>query len=261
MRYAFYLGVDLGQSSDFTAFALLEEPVWVPEHFRGAWDCKPGWNRPSEMNPFAVREALAQNPGAPDPTVMVRHLERPPLGTRYPAVVSRVGEILKAPALVGKPVALVVDRSGVGQGPLDYMKHEGLRPIGVTIHGGSKVSRGRDGYGVPKKDLVGAVALLMQSGRLKIAGSLPEAATLRTELSNFRVKQDARTAHESYEHWREGDHDDLVLATAMACWFRQFWNRRLDRMAAEEARNRDLANATEGVPLPSSVPSNVTKIG
>jgi hypothetical protein len=26
------------------------------------------------------------------------------------------------------------------------------------------------------------------------------------------------TAHDSYEAWREGDHDDLVLATALACW-------------------------------------------
>jgi hypothetical protein len=28
-----------------------------------------------------------------------------------------------------------------------------------------------------------------------------------------------RTAHDSYEHWREGDHDDLVLAAALACWW------------------------------------------
>jgi hypothetical protein len=26
------------------------------------------------------------------------------------------------------------------------------------------------------------------------------------------------TAQDSYEHWRESDHDDLVLATALACW-------------------------------------------
>jgi hypothetical protein len=34
----------------------------------------------------------------------------------------------------------------------------------------------------------------------------------------FRRKQNARTAHISYEHWRESDHDDLVLAAALACW-------------------------------------------
>jgi hypothetical protein len=26
-----------------------------------------------------------------------------------------------------------------------------------------------------------------------------------------------KTAHASYEHWRETDHDDLVLAAALAC--------------------------------------------
>jgi hypothetical protein len=26
----------------------------------------------------------------------------------------------------------------------------------------------------------------------------------------------------AYTHWREGDHDDLVLATAMAVWFREW---------------------------------------
>src|SRR5215212_5175327 len=41
---------------------------------------------------------------------------------------------------------------------------------------------------------------------------------LREELLNFRRKQNKVTAHSSYEHWRESDHDDLVLAAALACW-------------------------------------------
>ena len=27
-----------------------------------------------------------------------------------------------------------------------------------------------------------------------------------------------KTAHDSYEAWREGDHDDLVLSVGMAVW-------------------------------------------
>jgi hypothetical protein len=70
---------------------------------------------------------------------------------------------------------------------------------------------------------------------------LPEASTLRKELQNFRVKIDPRTAHDSYEHWREGDHDDLVLATAMACWFREWWNGRIETHYArkEEQQRRE----------------------
>jgi hypothetical protein len=37
-------------------------------------------------------------------------------------------------------------------------------------------------------------------------------------MQHFRRKIDLRTAHDSYEHWREGDHDDLVLAVCLACW-------------------------------------------
>ena len=90
------------------------------------------------------------------------------------------------------------------------------------------MTKDRDGYRVPKKDLVGAVQVLMQNARLRVAASLAEAATLRAELQNFRMKQNAATAHESYEHWRDGDHDDLVLAVAVAAWFQQFWTRRLN---------------------------------
>ena len=42
--------------------------------------------------------------------------------------------------------------------------------------------------------------------------------TLRHELLNFRRKQNKVTAHISYEHWRESEHDDMVLAAALACW-------------------------------------------
>jgi hypothetical protein len=84
---------------------------------------------------------------------------------------------------------------------------------------------------VPKRDLVAAVQVLLQNGRLKIAEGLELAPTLRKELLGFRVKVDPKTAHDSYEHWREGDHDDLVLATALACWYREHINREV------EARN------------------------
>ena len=72
------------------------------------------------------------------------------------------------------------------------------------------------------------IQVLLQNSRLRIAEGLSLAETLKKELLNFRVKIDPKTAHDSYEHWREGDHDDLVLAAAMACWFRQWFNAHLD---------------------------------
>jgi len=63
--------------------------------------------------------------------------------------------------------------------------------------------------------------VLFQAGRLKVAAELPAARLLVEELLNFRVKINVKTAHDSYEAWREGVHDDLVLAVALACWYEE----------------------------------------
>ncbi|HAA80523.1 MAG TPA: hypothetical protein DCE09_02670, partial [Thermoanaerobacter sp.] len=60
---------------------------------------------------------------------------------------------------------------------------------------------------------------LFQEGRIKVAKELKLSSILVEELLNFKVKIDIKTAHDSYEAWREGVHDDLVLATALACWY------------------------------------------
>ena len=44
---------------------------------------------------------------------------------------------------------------------------------------------------------------------------IPAIPTLVQELLAFRVKIDPLTAHDSYGAWREGAHDDLVLAVAL----------------------------------------------
>ncbi len=242
MSYSYYVGLDLGQKADFTAVAVIEEQVWLDkwttEHpwayrvglseLRGR---KPGWVSPSEISPSTLTQVLGINyhegqpAGAP---LSLRHLERFELGTPYPRIVERVASMLATPPLFERPTALLVDQTGVGQGVVDQLVQAGLSPIPISIHGGDRVSLQDPGYRVPKRDLFSAAQVLMQNGRLKIARSLPEAETLRQELMNFRVRIDSRTAHDSYSHYREGDHDDLVLATAMACWFRQWWNTNLD---------------------------------
>ena len=62
-----------------------------------------------------------------------------------------------------------------------------------------------------------AEELPLQAGRLKVSGRLPEAATLRREMLNFRVRITA-AANDTYAAWREGEHDDTVLAVALATW-------------------------------------------
>ena len=59
--------------------------------------------------------------------------------------------------------------------------------------------------------------MLIQQWRLRIAASLPEAKTLTEELLSFRYKI-THASNLTYESWREGAHDDLVLALSLAVW-------------------------------------------
>ena len=70
---------------------------------------------------------------------------------------------------------------------------------------------------VPKEELTSILQVLLQARRLKISSRLEHARTLQTELQNYRVKITA-APDAADASWREHEHDDLVLATALACW-------------------------------------------
>jgi hypothetical protein len=146
----------------------------------------------------------------------VRHLERF-RHTLYPDVAERVAALMDSPELKGK-ADLVIDATGVGPAVTDIFTRRGRAFKAVKIHGGDSESREGSIYRVPKRNLVSALQASLQTGTLKIASSLQLAEVLRQELLNFRIKINLATGHDSYEHWREGDHDDLVLAAAMAVW-------------------------------------------
>jgi hypothetical protein len=189
----YFLGLDLGQAQDFTALAVLARPL-LNGYETGA-DRKPAYDVP--------------------------HLHRFPLGTPYPEIVTAVVDLLRKQPLKG--AMLVVDQTGVGRAVVDMLTDalEGRVTCyfcPVTITGGHEVTLSEIGqFRVPKKDLVGNMQALLQTRRLRVARALPEAATLVRELETFRVKiTDA--ANETFAAWREGQHDDLVLAVALAAW-------------------------------------------
>jgi hypothetical protein len=247
--YLYYLGLDLGQARDYSALSIIEEQVFIAEAWANevlyAQDLErgvsPGWVSPASVTPYQAGLALrlSQQIGRPaEPPLAVRHLERFELGTKYTDVVQRVAALVRSVPLRGMPAMLLVDKTGVGASVLDSFTHAGIGAVAITLHGGSAVSRDpqRAGFRVPKRDLVTVTQLLLQNGCLKVAASLPEAERLKRELLNFRVKIDPKTAHDSYEHWREGDHDDLVLSVSMGAWFRQWWNRFVDPALARRLK-------------------------
>jgi len=192
----FIAGLDLGQSMDYSALVLIER------------------TQPPK-DPLALsRRAL---PAA----YQVRGITRWPLGTAYPSIVRELTERLSQPPLLDD-TQLVVDYTGVGRPCVDMLRQADLRPVAVSIHGGDSVSHEGLYYRVPKRDLVGTVAVLLQQQRLQIAESLPQTPVLTQELLNFKVRIDPNTAHDSYSAWREREHDDLVLALALACWYGEY---------------------------------------
>ncbi len=149
------------------------------------------------------------------------HLERPPLGTSYPAINQRLKDLIaRLPA--HKRLNILVDRTGVGRPVVDLMREEKLKIIPITITAGGTVKGSvYGGYNVPKKELVSNLAIQFQADRLKISRALPEAAQIVEELQNFKMKI-TLAGNDTYEAWRESDHDDLVLAAAMAaCLWRE----------------------------------------
>ena len=204
-------GLDLGQASDFTALAVLERTRPAPLESRGeTFQVRQTW---SGIETVPVRPA----PPVRERTYALRHLERFPLGTSYPSICARIVELFAAPPLAGG--TLVVDQTGVGRAVVDMIHRARprarIRPI--TITAGHDVVPDGAGWHVPKKELVSVLQVLLQSKRLQVARALPMAAVLVKELECFRVKITA-SANETFEAWRERDHDDLVLAAAMAAW-------------------------------------------
>ncbi len=146
------------------------------------------------------------------PEIHVRHLERLPLGTPYPRVVERIGDLVDK--LSG--AALVVDATGVGRAVLDQMREVVLNPVAVTITGGRFTSYDGTMWRVPKKALLRPLVASTEEGRLKVAKGLREADALLRELQAFqrRITERGDNTFEGV-----GSHDDLVIAVALACWW------------------------------------------
>jgi hypothetical protein len=210
----YVVGVDLGQSSDPTAIAVLE-------HTKGVLDYD---GKAYSRHISGSKETDAER-------IDVRHLERLPLGTSYPAVVAYVKHLLARPPLCGEyrhsrrggdrpPAQLVIDSTGVGRAVAEIFTEHGLQHIDVTITAGSEVTQPfRDRWHVSKTILISTVDALLHTGELRFAAALTEAGAMKDELLDFRRHLGA-AGRATYQA-RAGKHDDLVLAVAIGCWWQR----------------------------------------
>lgn len=190
----FVIGVDLGQIYDPSALAIVER---------------------------LEQQSVTELAGL---TVLdhhhVRYIKRWKLGTEYAQVVKDTGDLMRRGNLLDAIV--IIDATGVGRKVADlFVQAHRVGDLGNYWPRPYVITGGRDitDEVVPKRELVGTMQTLLQSRRLKIADSLEFADVLKQELLNFKVKT-SPTGQDTYEAVREGAHDDIVLAVAMACWFR-----------------------------------------
>jgi hypothetical protein len=175
------LGIDIGQSTDYTAVVLLE-------HER-----------------------------TDQPTYRLRALHRFPLGTPYTAIPPAISRRVTAPPLAGR-TRIGVDATGVGRAITDHFREQLPRvPLyAITITSGTTTGGSDQHPNVPKRDLILTTALILEQHRLKIATTLPDSDTLLEELHAYR-RTTSESGHDSYGA-AAGNHDDLVLALSLAFW-------------------------------------------
>jgi hypothetical protein len=193
MNFDIIMGLDLGEIHDYSAVAVLER-VTLPDSTAPA-------------------------------RYFCRHLQRWPLASAYPQIIEDVHQLVTTIDGRGcQPLQfarLVVDATGVGKPVaqmLELVDALAGRIVPVVITAGQASTIGNDGtLRVPKRELVSSLQVLLQSRRLQVAAALEHAATLVQELRTFRIKITTE-GNETFEAWRDRDHDDLLMALAVAVW-------------------------------------------
>ena len=187
----YIVGVSIGSMMEPTSIAIIEQETRV----RDGWD--------------AYNHALR-----------LRHLERVPLDMRYPDLVDHVGELIDKLQEHEQALetALLVDVTGTSKSVGDLMVQSGLKPIRVTIAGGTGEDETKfNEWRLAKTELVGGLQVAFQSDRLEMAAGVDLIPVLVEELHNFKMRPPIINANDP-ESWREGQFDDLVFAVGLANW-------------------------------------------
>jgi hypothetical protein len=182
----YFTGLDFGQTHEFTALAVVERTV------------------EEGTNPVLRRYA-------------VRHLHRFTIGTPYAEIASHVATLFAQPPLTQS--RLIVDQTMVGRPVVAELRRAKVpaQLSVLAITAGMQSGMGDHGVlMVAKQELVSTMQILLQSHRLTVAASLPEAKVLAEELANFKLKRPLSS--DNIADWRDAPHDDLVFAVAIAVW-------------------------------------------
>ncbi len=210
------IGIDVGQIADPTAIAVAEAVEKGTGKFRYNSERIPahvdetGWFH----KPHDADEVMATH-------YNIRHIQRLPLGTSYPAVAVHIADMLCNTIFVHRHVRVLIDVTGVGR-PVyeDVQKEISLRPEArlilvrpISFVHGEKYNRSLGTLG--KAYLVSRLQSLLQGGTVH-APDTPEVKVMLEELKVYQIKVDL-DGNDTYGAMRVGEHDDLATALALAC--------------------------------------------
>lgn len=184
-----FIGVDFGLVADHTAVCVLE------------------------------RTEFQDDVGEIRPRHNIRDIRRIDLGTPYPEVCNRLAVLISK---LPEGSFIAADATGVGRPVVEYLLHESLEGLGanllaVVITGGVRPSGEGNVARVPKRELVLCFVTHLQDGTLTIEPEIKHAAILLEEMRQFRFRT-TQAGNETYEAWREREHDDIVFAASLADW-------------------------------------------
>ncbi len=205
-----FVGLDLGQRHDPAAIAILQRTQEATGPFNHAT-----WEVGREFH------------------FRLCHTERLALGTAYIEIVYRIWHLLdKLAAPLGgihsyagtAPLrTLVVDASGVGRPVVELIRKAGvgraasvvtmnaaaasrvaIAPVTITASGEPRMEASGEEF-VSRRDLITNLRILLERRLLRISARIHDRQALLKELVEVQDRSGSR-------------HDDLVMATALACW-------------------------------------------
>jgi hypothetical protein len=189
------VGLDLGQAQDYTAMAVVKR-----------------------LNPELAWEFY----GHDDPDSFIyelKYLKRWPLGTSYPQIVDDVVQMANHRALLDRS-KWMIDTTGVGTPIADQLFEIGLDAVPILITSGRRSNRNKRTLCVPKRDLIATVSVFLQNGMLKFPSDIELRNEFIAELTNFTMRI-SRTGQDTYSPLQHSQHDDLVMALALACYYHE----------------------------------------
>jgi hypothetical protein len=189
-RY-WHMGVDLGQRKNHSAIVLVEQRVEAT----GA------------VCPFTYEPVCKR-------VLVIRHVEQVALGTRYSAVVEKIGRLSRRQELGAAKLTVAVDATGLGGVVAEMLRAEPPRgELMPVVFTSGELAHRKDGIDfVPKTELMMGLMRSFEVEGLCVARGVRHWGKLEEELLGMR-----RVAGPRQIEWvSEGKHDDLVMALAVA---------------------------------------------